>query len=97
MSHNREPIGHTCPDIDRLVKGMDEINKLIRGYEKEHEPENLKEIISQIEGILWNYDADLEQLRHSNDALRNWGVSEALDVDRLESRIEELEKELEAL
>lgn len=55
-SHNREPIPHTCPDIDSLI-------------------------------------SQLENLRRCNDELRQWGISEAKNVDELESRLEESQEE----
>jgi len=33
----------------------------------------------------------LESLRKSNDTLRKWGIEEAEEVDKLESRIYEIE------
>ena len=44
--HHREPIKHTCPDIDKLIKGQNEIMKIIRNYQKIDEVEDLKDIIS---------------------------------------------------
>jgi len=32
--HYREPIKHTCPDIDKLIKGITEIQKLTKNYQK---------------------------------------------------------------
>jgi len=90
-SHRREPIRHTCPDIDKLIKGQNEIMKLVRNYQKIDEVEDLKDIISDIENILWDFDNELEKLRSSNDALRNWGVSEAEEVDKLENKLYNIE------
>ena len=86
MGHYREPIKHTCPDIDNLVKGLNEINKLTKGYERIEEVDDLKDLISEIQNILWDYDSKLEELRRANDDLRNWGISEAQEVDRLEEK-----------
>jgi hypothetical protein len=89
--HYREPINHTCPDIDKLIKGQNEIMKLIKNYQKIEDTEDLKDIISEIENILWNFDNELENLRKSNDTLRCWGISEAEEVDKLENKIYTLE------
>ena len=89
MGHYREPIKHTCPDIDKLVKGIDEIYKLIRGYDKLDEVDDLKYLIGDIENILWDYDTKLEELRKANDELRRWGIAEAEEVDKLESKLSE--------
>ena len=91
MNHHREPINHTCPDINKLIKGQTEILKLTRNYQKIDEVDELKDIISEIENILWNFDSELESLRKSNETLRNWGIYEALEVDKLENDIYSLE------
>jgi len=85
--HYREPINHTCPDIDKLIKGIDEITKLTKGYESIEDISDLKDILNDIESILWNYDRELEALRNSNDVLRNWGINEAEEVDKLENKL----------
>lgn len=94
MGHHREPIKHTCPDIDKLIKGQNEIMKLIRNYQKKDEIDDLKDIISDIENILWDFEDKLEELRRSNDTLRYWGISEAEEVDKLEDKVYALQNEL---
>jgi hypothetical protein len=89
--HNREPIKHTCPDIDNLIKGQSEIMKLIRNYQRIEDIDEFKDIISNIENILWDFEDRLEDLRKSNDILRDWGISEAEDVDKLEDKLYILE------
>ena len=44
--HHREPIKHTCPDIDKLIKGITEIQKLTNNYQKIDEIDDFKDIIS---------------------------------------------------
>ena len=92
--HHREPIKHTCPDIDKLIKGQNEIMKLIRNYQKIDDVDEFKDIISDIENILWDFEDKLEDLRKSNDTLRDWGISEAEEVDKLEAKICVFENEL---
>ena len=92
--HQREPIKHTCPDIDKLIKGQNEIMKLIRNYQKIDDVDEFKDIISDIENILWDFEDKLEDLRKSNDTLRDWGISEAEEVDKLEDKIYVFENEL---
>jgi len=89
--HYREPIKHTCPDIDKLIKGQNEIMKLIINYQKIDDIDELKDIISDIENILWDFEEKLEELRKSNDTLRYWGISEAEEVDKLEDKIYAIE------
>ena len=90
--HHREPIKHTCPDIDKLIKGINEIQKLTKNYQKIDEVDDLKDILYDVENILWDFDNELEKLRSSNDTLRDWGISEAEEVDRLEENIIKNEK-----
>jgi len=92
--HHREPIRHTCPDIDKLIKGISEIQKITRNFQKIDEVEDLKDILSDVENILWDFEDKLEELRKSNDTLRDWGISEAQEVDKLESKIYVFENEL---
>lgn len=92
--HNREPIKHTCPDIDKLIKGINEIQKLTKNYQKIDEVDDLKDILSDVENILWDFEDKLEELRRANDTLRDWGISEAEEVDKLEYKIYVFENEL---
>lgn len=92
-NHHREPIRHTCPDIDKIIKGLNEVQKTTRGYDKIDSVDELKDIISDIENILWGFEDKLEELRRSNNTLREWGISEAEEVDKLEDKIYVLENE----
>ena len=92
--HHREPIKHTCPDIDKLIKGLNEVQKTTKGYDRIDSVDELKDIISDIENILWGFEDKLEELRRSNDTLRDWGISEAEEVDKLEDKIYALKNEL---
>ncbi len=85
--HHREPIRHTCPDIDKLIKGINEIQKLTKNYHKIDDIDEFIDIISDVENILWDFEEKLEDLRKSNDILRDWGISEAEEVDKLEDKI----------
>ena len=92
--HNREPIKYTCPDIDKLIKGINEIQKLTKNYQKIDEVDDLKDILSDVENILWDFEDKLEELRRANDTLRDWGISEAEEVDKLEDKIYVFKNEL---
>jgi len=92
-NHHREPIRHTCPDIYKIIKGLNEVQKTTKGYDRIDSIDELKDIISDIENILWGFEDKLEELRRSNDTLREWGISEAEEVDKLEDKIYVLENE----
>ncbi len=91
--HYREPVKHTCPDIDNLIKGQNDIMKLIRNYHKIDDIDVLKDILNDIESILYDFEKQLEKLRSSNNELRTWGILEAEKVDELEDYISELENQ----
>lgn len=87
MGHPREPIKHTCPDIDELLKDLNKIKAMLRNYESIDEVEKLKDLLSEIETTLWGFDTKLEELRQSNDVLRKWGIREAEKVDELQEEL----------
>lgn len=94
--HSREPIKHTCPDIDKYIKWIKQAIYKERDLKNMDENDLLdvaKSMSSELESCI-DY---LEELRSSNGTLRDWGIAEAEEVDRLESRVEELENPLKNL
>ena len=81
MGHNREPIGNTCPEINEVIKKLDQIKSWCN------------DIIFYCETA----KSDMEDLRRANDTLRGWGNDEANDRDEAECRISELELKIEEL
>jgi chromosome segregation ATPase len=90
MSHAREPIKHTCPDIDKVIKRISAACKDARHTIHDTE-EDLRSKLDWIDSELNGLDSDLEDLRRSNSALRDWGTEEAERVDKLESDLAEWE------
>ena len=88
-SHKREPIKHTCPEIDRYIKSIKRALTEER-YLKGLDPEDLFKAASDMSYELEQCIDYLESLRNSNDTLRQWGIEEAEKVDELELQIEEL-------
>lgn len=86
MEHHREPIKHTCPDIDKVIKSIEKINKLshLKGQE---DFEEVKDLLSDINSECWGIIDVLESLRKSNEDLRSWAITEAKEVDSLEEKI----------
>ena len=91
--HSREPIKHTCPDIDKCIKWI----KFAIVKDSDLKNMNEKELFdaassmsSQLESCI-DY---LEQLRKSNETLRYWGITEADEVDSLQNYVVELEANL---
>ena len=87
MSHQREPIKHTCPEIDRYIRWIKQAIVKERDL-KNMEERDLFESASSMSSELQECIGYLESLRQSNDTLRKWAIEEA-------ERVDELEKELE--
>lgn len=87
-NHSREPIPHTCPDIDKVIKALQRIHNLSKLGKYEYTNQELTDIISDINYEVYGLDDKLEELRASNNSLRQWGISEAEYVDELEEKIQ---------
>jgi hypothetical protein len=85
--HFREPIKHTCPDIDKYIKFIKMTIVKDRDLKNMDEKE-LFDAASSMASELDNCIDYLEELRKSNDTLRCWGIEEADRVDELEERLE---------
>ena len=88
--HYREPIAHTCPQIDKYIKSIKFAIVNDRDLNRMNESE-LRECASAMSYELEACIDYLEELRSSNDTLRQWGIDEAEENDKLQTRIEELE------
>lgn len=91
--HNREPIKHTCPDIDNYIKWIKfEIvkDRDLKNMDEKELFDAASSMSSQLESCI-DY---LEELRKSNDTLRQWGIEEARNVDYFESKLYELESKV---
>ena len=95
-SHKREPIKHTCPDIDGYIKSIKrELTE--ERHLKRLEPDEVLKAASDMSCELENCIDYLESLRDANHILREWGIEEADKADDLTDKVEELEMEIEAL
>jgi predicted nuclease with TOPRIM domain len=93
--HEREPIKHTCPDIDKYIKWIKfEIvkDRDLKNMDEKELFDAASSMGSQLESCI-DY---LEELRKSNETLRNWGITEADEVDSLQNYVEELEVKLQS-
>jgi hypothetical protein len=87
MAHTREPIKHTCPDIDKYINWIKMSivkNRDLRNMDEKDLIDAALTMASELESCI----GYLEELRKSNDTLRCWGIEEAEKVDELESQIE---------
>jgi len=87
MSHRREPIPQTCPQIDKIVGKIKYLSKqLPRDWGKLDDLEKLQELANEMQDLLEDCNSEFELLRRSNELLRHWGEQEAVDCDELASR-----------
>jgi chromosome segregation ATPase len=96
-----EPVKHTCPDINRMIITITDIVKQMNSCNSEDEKETLLEQITD-----WKHDlecigvgnrCDLEDLRSSNSALRDWGQEMYNDAEERENERDKYEEECESL
>lgn len=97
----REPIGHTCPDIDRVISTMTSIIKEMDGCKGSDEVVDLLSQISSWSSDLANIAigrwSEIEDLRSSNSALRDWGKDMYSYAEELENEINELNSTISEL
>lgn len=74
MRHKRDPVRHTCPDVDGALNDVSSATR------------ELEDAVSTLGGI----GRRLEELRKSNEALREWATEEAERVDELEREMDDL-------
>lgn len=92
--HDREPIKHTCPDIDKYIKWIK--FEIVKDRDlKNMDEKDLFDAASSMSSQLESCIDYLEELRKSNETLRNWGITEADEVDSLQNYVEELEAKLQ--
>jgi uncharacterized coiled-coil DUF342 family protein len=96
MSHKREPIRHTCPDIDKFI------NSIKGELYKEKDLRNMEagELFDAALGMSNELQACieyLEEIRKSNDKLRSWGIEEAENLDNAQKELDNLQAEIETL
>lgn len=93
MNHPREPIKHTCPDIDRYIKWIK--MEIVKERDlKGMSLEDLLETASSMSGKLEECIDHLEELRKSNETLRKWGIEEATNADEFSDELEILTKKI---
>lgn len=91
MSHKREPIDRTCPEINKYIKSINYCIHSDRNL-KSMEHSDLIDICKEMRDELENCIQYLEDLRKSNEILRQWGVDEAEEVDSLNKHLNSIEQ-----
>lgn len=88
------PIGHTCPDIDKVIKRLQPLIKQI-GNLKSYDYEDAKLVEGLLDECVWEMDNAIdvfEELRKSNDILRTWGTEMEEEAESLSVQYSELEE-----
>ncbi len=89
----RAPVGHTCPDIDNCIKWLKiaktEIEDAIVEVEQGDETNYTYGVISSLNEALKYIDIEdtLEELRHANSTLRDWGYEVAGELEDLKREL----------
>ena len=93
----REPVGHTCPDIDEVkaqieaaLQGLKELQAQLPDLDDLDHPANYDDEIGGLDSAL----GLMEDLRTANAALRDWGGQLAEENEIQESKIEDLQAEV---
>lgn len=91
--HDREPIKHTCPDIDKYIKWIK--NEIVKDSDLKYMSEDdLRSSASSMSSQLESCIYYLEELRSSNHELRMWGIEEAENADYWELKASEFEAKI---
>jgi len=85
-SHPREPIKHTCPDINKIQKCISTSIKNAR-YRDGDSEKDYQYIIDDLVSTMEDCYNVFEELRNSNHHLREWGIEEATNVDAIEEKL----------
>lgn len=85
----RGPVKYTCPDIDKAIKkirsALDIAHLAKRPLEKD---DDSYRDFEAIEDELWSIEDVFEELRSSNQALREWGEELEKERDELLTQID---------
>ena len=98
------PIGHTCPDIDKIIKSIGVAIQDLRSAQEEIRRENYTDADSYIDSVIRDIEDysmikfnPLEDLRSSNSELREWGDGLESDIKSMQNYIDELESKINIL
>lgn len=90
----RAPVRHTCPDIDRVIKDINNCREIIQKVADEldvermntDDPKLAKVFQQAVESLeeakcLADVENTMEDLRNSNDILRTWGYELLKEIE----------------
>jgi len=90
--YSDNPVGYTCSDINKIIKDInDALENAHIGIELSEDIEidsnNIRDMFKQIINNLSDVEYNLEQLRHANATLREWGELKQQLVKELEEEL----------
>ena len=88
MGKYKEPIRHTCPDIDVVVEMAKEVQSICESPEDGEHELNYRFISDLASDII----SQIEDLRSSNSTLRDWGNDINDELERVEEERDDLQK-----
>lgn len=88
MGKYREPIRHTCPDIDVIVEQAKEIKSICKSPDDSEHEFNYRCISDLASDII----SQIEDLRSSNSTLRDWGNDINDELERVEKERDDLQQ-----
>lgn len=100
MTDRREPIKHTCPDIDYIKREISDILNSMK-YAKQETKEEILDRMSDWESTLHSIGVGnsclLEDLRTSNSTLRGWGNDLVSDLENMDDEINRFERQIKEI
>jgi len=90
------PIPYTCPDINLLIKRLQNIEFEAEAGLKmsEENIDDIKATFQEILNELNGFESILEDLRYSNSSLRDWGENFIEQVYLLEQEVDDLQSQV---
>jgi len=100
MSFPKEPVRHTCPDIN---SAQDVLKTIVNNFSSLNENNDIFDILDIISDVSYDLNGlidTFEELRNSNASLRDWGneiqnIAEQL-FSQKDQEIEELYEQIES-
>lgn len=89
----REPVGHTCPDIDHVITNIYNTIKELNEVNRYLDSSVLSSCINYLDGL----ESTMETIRSANDKLRDWGLESNSIIEDLEEEICHLEDKISEL
>jgi hypothetical protein len=96
-----EPVGNTCPTIDRVISTIMDVVKEMEYEQKNCDDPNLEGMLNgwqwHLEGLVRGRTCEMEEIREANASLRDWGRDWVSEASSLEEEVWRLEKEIEEI